>query len=198
PMLDVWFKDESNGWVVGSYGQIFETKDGGDTWDLISERLDNPDYRHYNGLYGDQDGRLIIAGESGRVYLSQDWGQTWVRNDTGYIGHLYGVETMPSDQGGMAVLAYGFGGNVFRLGAGADKWWQLDSPTKESIVGAAYDGSRVVMVDQAGRLMTTGQTGVKLNFITTKEGKPVTGMVKVEDKLYLSAQGGPRMLELSQ
>ena len=36
PMLDVWFKDSNTGWVVGSYGQIFETNDSGVTWTLIA------------------------------------------------------------------------------------------------------------------------------------------------------------------
>lgn len=197
PMLDVWFKDESTGWVVGSYGQIFETTDGGDSWALIANRLDNPDYRHYNGLYGDMNGRLIISGEAGRVYVSEDFGQSWVRHDTGYIGHLYGAQTLASADGGVAIISYGFAGNVYRMGAGADKWWKLDSPVSDSIVGAVKDGARLVMVDQTGRLIATDDKGVSLKLLTTEEGKPVTGMAKIENELFLSAQGGPRMLKLN-
>lgn len=196
PMLDVWFKNEDEGLVVGSYGQIFETKDGGDSWVLISDRLDNPDYRHYNGLYGDQTGLMLIAGESGRVYRSTDFGQTWTRFDTGYIGHLYGTAVIPASGGQVTVLAYGFAGNVFRLGPGADGWWKLNSPTDKSIVGAVNVDDGVIMVDQLGRLIRTDTVGTNLQMINAKEGQSVTGMVKVDDQLILSAQGGPRALAL--
>lgn len=196
PMLDVWFKDEDMGWVVGSYGQIFETNDGGDSWTLIADRLDNPDYRHYNGLYGDQSGLLLIAGESGRVYRSEDFGQTWVRFDTGYIGHLYGTAVIPAADNQVTVLAYGFAGNVFRLGPGADKWWQLKSPTDKSIVGTVPTDAGILMVDQLGRLIRTDRVGTNLTMVNSTEGSSVTGMVRADNQLILSAQGGPRALAI--
>ncbi len=197
PMLDVWFKDESTGWVVGSYGQIFETQDGGTTWNLIADRLDNPDFRHFNGLYGDETGLLLIAGEAGRVYRSNDFGKTWSRDDTGYIGHFYGTAVVRSAPGAEpTVFAYGFGGNVYRLGAGATGWWQLKSPSKESFVQGITVGKTVLFVDQKGRLVSTDEAGTTLKMIAKEEGKPVTGMAQVDTTLVLSGQGGPRTLQL--
>lgn len=196
PMLDVWFKDANTGWVVGSYGQIFETTDGGTTWTLIANRLDNPDFRHYNGLYGDDTGLLLIAGEAGRVYISNDFGATWTRSDTGYNGHFYGTVVTRNDQGQPIVFAYGFGGNVYRLGAGATAWWQLKSPSKESFVQGIAIGKTALFVDQKGRLVSTDESGTTLKMVSTEEGKPVTGMALVNDTLVLSGQNGPRTLPL--
>lgn len=198
PMLDVWFKDDKTGWVVGSYGQIFETTDGGDNWKLIAERLDNPDSRHYNGLWGDGKGMLLIAGEAGRIYQSKDFGVTWVRHDTGYNGHFYGALATANASGETSLLAYGFRGNTYRLGAGADKWIKLMSPTTESLVGAVTDGQRIVLVDQAGRLVAAENAGTTLRLLTTKEGTPTTGLAKVGAELIMSAQGGPRTSPLPQ
>jgi len=196
PMLDVWFKDANTGWVVGSYGQIFETNDGGNTWTLIANRLDNPDFRLYNGLYGDETGLLLIAGEAGRVYMSKDFGATWVRSDTGYNGHFYGTVVIRDAAGQPNVFAYGFGGNVYRLGAGASAWWQLQSPSKESFVQGLARGKTALFVDQKGRLVSTDETGTTLKMVSAAEGKPVTGMALVNNTLVLSGQNGPRTLAL--
>ncbi|MFN4045393.1 WD40/YVTN/BNR-like repeat-containing protein [Limnobacter sp.] len=196
PMLDVWFKDANTGWVVGSYGQIFETNDGGSTWTLIANRLDNPDFRHYNGLYGDETGLMLIAGEAGRVYISNDFGATWTRSDTGYNGHFYGTVVTRNDQGQPIVFAYGFGGNVYRLGAGATAWWQLKSPTKESLVQGITVGKTALFVDQKGRLVSTDETGTVLKMVSAEEGKPVTGMALVNNTLVLSGQNGPRTIAM--
>ena len=196
PMLDVWFKDANTGWVVGSYGQIFETTDGGTTWTLIANRLDNPDFRHYNGLYGDDTGLLMIAGEAGRVYISNDFGVSWTRFDTGYNGHFYGTVVTRNSQGQPIVFAYGFGGNVYRLGADATAWWQLKSPSKESFVQGISIGKSALFVDQKGRLVSTDESGTVLKMVSAEEGKPVTGMALVNDTLVLSGQNGPRTLPL--
>lgn len=196
PLLDVWFKDSTTGWVVGSYGQIFETKDGGTTWTLIANRLDNPDFRHYNGLYGDDTGLMLIAGEAGRVYISKDFGASWTRSDTGYNGHFYGTAVTRNEQGQSTVFAYGFGGNVYRLGPDATTWWQLKSPSKESFVQGITLGKTVLFVDQKGRLVSTDETGTILKMVSAAEGKPVTGMALVNNTLVLSGQNGPRTIAM--
>lgn len=196
PMLDVWFKDPNTGWVVGSYGQIFETVDGGTNWTLIADRLNNPDFRHYNGLYGDETGLLLIAGEAGRIYRSNNFGATWERMDTGYIGHFYGTAVMRNSAGEPIVFAYGFGGNVYRLGAGATQWWKLNSPSKESFVQGLTVDNVVLFVDQKGRLVSTDESGTVLKMVSSAEGKPVTGMAQVNKTLVLSGQNGPRTLDL--
>ncbi|HEX4856817.1 MAG TPA: YCF48-related protein [Limnobacter sp.] len=196
PMLDVWFKDANTGWVVGSYGQIFETRDGGGNWTLIADRLDNPDFRHYNGLYGDETGLLLIAGEAGRIYISKDFGATWTRSDTGYNGHFYGTAVTRNEQGQPTIFAYGFGGNVYRLGAGASDWWQVKSPSRESFVQGLTLGKTVLFVDQKGRLVSTDETGTVLKMVSSAEGKPVTGMALVNNTVIMSGQDGPRTLAL--
>jgi photosystem II stability/assembly factor-like uncharacterized protein len=196
PLLDVWFKDANTGWVVGSYGQIFETTDGGANWLLIADRLDNPDFRHYNGLYGDDTGLMLISGEAGRIYISSDFGASWKRSETGYNGHFYGTVVSRNETGQPIVFAYGFGGNVYRLGAGAQAWWKLNSPSKESFVKGLNIGKNVLFVDQKGRLVSTDETGTVLKMASAAEGKPVTGMAIVGNTMVLSGQNGPRTLPL--
>lgn len=198
PLLDVWFQDENTGWVVGSYGQIFETTNGGKDWTLIANRLNNPDARHYNGIWGDGKGLILIAGEAGRVYESKDGGQTFKRHDTGYNGHLYGVLATPSETGGLAYVAYGFRGNLYRLGAGSDQWYKLSGSTGDSLVGAVFHDQRVILVDQSGRLLALESGATQVRVLTQKEGLPTTGLARVGNELIVSAQGGPRTLKIPQ
>ncbi|MDX1670605.1 MAG: hypothetical protein R3194_14370, partial [Limnobacter sp.] len=125
-------------------------------------------------------------------------GGNWERIDTGYIGHLYGAAFTKNSAGEPTILAYGFGGNVFRLGAGADKWWQIKSPTDKSIIAAVKAGDGLVMVDQNSRLLETNEDSTALMLKTTTEGTSVTGMTLVDGQLIISAEGGPRILALPQ
>lgn len=42
PFLTVHFFDQNSGIVLGAYGLAFATEDGGETWQSITHRLDNP------------------------------------------------------------------------------------------------------------------------------------------------------------
>lgn len=198
PLLDVWFNDEKNGWVVGSYGQVFETQDGGTHWTLIADRLDNPDSRHYNGVYGNAQGQLLIAGEAGRVYQSNDFGKTWQRMDTGYTGHFYGARVVRAASGQSALYAYGFGGSVYRKKADSNAWQRLNNPSSESLVHSMVEGETVWFVDQKGRVLKTDAGADQLTLVSDTVGKTVTGAAWMGNGWVFSGQGGPRTLKMSR
>ena len=77
PLLDIWFRDTSTGYAVGAYGALLETSDGGKTWNDVSDRLDNEDGYHLNGITAVKDAGLFVVGEAGSMFRSADWGQTW-------------------------------------------------------------------------------------------------------------------------
>ena len=103
PLLDVWFRDANEGFVVGSYGMLLHTTNGGREWTLVSDRMDNPEAFHLNQIVSAPDGNLYIAGESGKVHRSVDGGMTWDSLEPGYEGSFYGVVVAPGD-GVLAVL----------------------------------------------------------------------------------------------
>ena len=195
PLLGVWFKDERQGWVLGSYGQIFETRDSGASWTLIADRLDNTDSRHYNALYGDSTGLLLVAGEAGRVYRSDNFGATWIRLDTGYNGHFYGTAVLRNGAAGATLFAYGFGGNVYRQRAGESAWVRLESASKDSFVRGLVVGNALVLVDQKGRFYTADADSIQLRMLQPPTDKLVTGVVALGNKWVLSGQGGPSTVD---
>ncbi len=50
PLLSLWFKSAAEGYIVGSYGQIFHTADAGATWESFAGRLHNLEGLHFNAI----------------------------------------------------------------------------------------------------------------------------------------------------
>ena len=46
PLLDVWFDDDKSGFVVGAFGLILRTTDGGTSWEPWLHAIDNPKGLH--------------------------------------------------------------------------------------------------------------------------------------------------------
>ena len=63
PLLDVWFEDAKPGYVVGAFGLMLRTRDGGTTGSRCCTR-DNPKTLHLYAVRG-IGGDLYIAGEQG-------------------------------------------------------------------------------------------------------------------------------------
>lgn len=165
PLLALGFETPAAGWVVGSYGQIFSTTDGGRQWRFEGTRMPNPEGLHLNSLsvVGDT---LLIAAEAGQVFRSDDRGATWRRLDTGGKGALYGV----IDLGGPAarsLLAFGFAGRVYRTDDGGERW----SAAGESkhvptlVAGQRLPSSEVLMLGQDASLWRSAAQGRSLRAV---------------------------------
>ncbi|MEO6293340.1 MAG: YCF48-related protein, partial [Burkholderiaceae bacterium] len=66
PFFDLEFRDTQHGFVVGAYGLMLSTADGGKSWAAVSPRLPNSKNLH---LYGVRvsGSTLLIVGEQGLV-----------------------------------------------------------------------------------------------------------------------------------
>jgi photosystem II stability/assembly factor-like uncharacterized protein len=191
PLLGLWFRSAWQGYAVGAYGQAFRTDDGGVQWKSMGRVLTNPEGFHYNAIGGGADGQLAIAGEAGRVYRSADNGASWKTEDTGYKGHLYGVI-----YSGNALLAYGFGGHVFRSENGGP-WTQLAKATDKSIVGGtAQDDGTLLLAAQDGSLLVSRDQGRSFALAKNGDGRPVAAMLVRGKTVALAGAGGVKMIEL--
>jgi photosystem II stability/assembly factor-like uncharacterized protein len=69
----VSFADSLHGWVVGDYGTIYATGDGGDTW---TQQISGVDV-DLNALVAVDKNNVWIAGDSGVILGSIDGGKSW-------------------------------------------------------------------------------------------------------------------------
>lgn len=146
PLLDVWFRNAREGWVVGAYGTVLHTTDGGSTWAYVAG-LDNPDRLHLNTVVGLANGDLMIAGEGGRLYRLSA-GQ-WQPAQVLTPASLYKLIQLRDGQ----VLAMGFGGALFSSQDDGQHWRAatLSSPTHLYGAEQLADNS-VLLTGQAGLL----------------------------------------------
>lgn len=199
PLFDVWFKDESEGIVVGAFGQIFHTKDGGQTWELWGDRIANPDSLHYNAIAVTGRGVLLIAGEAGKVYRSTDGGATWTTLETGYQGQLYGVLGMTGGGGQDILIAFGFGGHVFRSTDNGARWQQVALEENKSLVsGTVLPDGRVALLTYDGRILRSDDQGQSFRPESGKAGMSVAAMAQIDKGAFIVAgTSGTRIVPLN-
>lgn len=197
PLLGLWFHTPDDGFVVGSYGQIFRTRDGGERWESLGSALNNPDGLHCNAIAATPTGVLLIAGEGGRVYRSTDDGARWERLDTGSPGALYGVRALPEAGGGETLLAFGFGGRIFRR-EGVAPWMSVASPTARSLIGGVTQGGAPLLVDAAGGWCFSKDRGASFQPLRAAGSAPVAGVAALREGALLQVgAGGVRVVSLA-
>jgi photosystem II stability/assembly factor-like uncharacterized protein len=131
--------------AVGAYGLAYESADG-KAWTVEHNDTLDPD-AHMNALLAPEPGHLVIAGEAGAVYVSDDAGKVWRHLDFPYEGSLFGGLALgPQDW-----LVYGLRGHVFRTKDSGAHWAPIETNTTQGMLGGTRlkDG-RVVLVGNGG------------------------------------------------
>ncbi|HEU0204742.1 MAG TPA: YCF48-related protein, partial [Burkholderiaceae bacterium] len=104
PFLDVWFADDSTGFVVGAFGLIFRTTDGGTSWEPWLHAVDNPKALHLYAVRG-VGADVYITGEQGLVLKLERAAGRFRALELPYKGTLFGVTGNPR-----AVVVHGLRG----------------------------------------------------------------------------------------
>lgn len=149
PLLDVRMLDAQRAIVVGAYGLMFATADGGTTWKPWMARLQNPQGLHLYSLRT-LGSTLLVAGEQGLVLRSEDAGKSFSRLTLPYKGSFFTCELSMANE----ILVAGLRGNAWRSEDGGKNWLQVNALAPVSFTGSALaaDGSPL-LVNQAGMLL---------------------------------------------
>lgn len=121
PFMDVWFKNEAEGLILGAFGLLMRTEDGGRTWQPVIESLENFGGYHYYCVIPSNNS-LFLAGEVGMLYRSDDEGRSWTRLEGSSEGSYFGIV---SRQGGRELIAFGIQGQVARSVDGGNRWEEI-------------------------------------------------------------------------
>lgn len=156
PLLDVWFKNEHEGYVVGAFNSIFRTQDGGQHWEPLNDLTDNPKRLHLYSIrgYGDE---LYIAGELGLLLRLNRTTQRFEALPSPYNGTFFGL-IVEADR----VLAFGLRGHAFASTDQGMNWNALQTGTNTSFAGgvALADG-KVILLTQSGELLACPPAGLQ-------------------------------------
>ncbi|KAF1025961.1 MAG: Ycf48-like protein [Pseudomonas sp.] len=179
PWLAVQFSNEREGTVVGAFGLILHTRDGGITWQSWVDRLPNPAGNHLYAIVA-RDARIFIAGEQGTLWASTDGGARFTRLPSPYDGSFFTLDLSPEGD----VLVAGLKGNVWRSSDQGEHWTAVSNPFNSSVMAARSLGhAGVMLADQSGHLLLAapgselreqGMSTAIASFIQAADGQWIT------------------------
>lgn len=131
---DVKFLDAQNGWIVGEFGKIMHTSDGGKTWSEQTKSLltgteffDVLDLPTLFGLYVRDAQHSVASGLEAHIARTSDGGEKWAydKTDGGEVqlaDPLYDVIELDNGIG----WSIGAAGQVVRREPNADTWTRAE------------------------------------------------------------------------
>jgi photosystem II stability/assembly factor-like uncharacterized protein len=172
PFLDLYFANQESGYVVGAYGLIFRTEDGGAHWKSWMDHVDNPRGMHLYAIAA-QGNTIYLAGERGLFLRSSDGGNKFIRVDTPYKGTYFALAVLP---GGEVILG-GMRGNAFRSTDQGKTFTKVDVPIPVSFSASVVtsDGT-AIFSNQAGQLLASFDQGRTMRPIPAPALPPIAGL----------------------
>lgn len=188
PLLNVWFANDLDGYALGAYGVFLRTRDGGDTWVVDGNRLDNPDKYHLYDITQSVAGTLLVVGEAGTLLRSLDNGDEWLRVDAPYEGSYFGA--VAAGDGGL--LIFGLRGNVFRSTDEGASWTAIDTGDRRTLMcGSADDDNSIYLAGAAGAVLWSNDGGASFVIVPTEGNTVYSGITATPDgRVLLAGFGG--------
>ncbi len=187
PLLDVWFDDARTGYVVGAFGLVLRTFDGGVNWEPLLHATDNPKALH---LYAVRrvGTDLYIAGEQGLLLKHDASSGRLAALNIPYPGTLFGV--LGNQR---VVLAFGLRGNVVRSTDRGRTWAAASTGVPVGLTAGTLDErGRIVLVSQAGHLLASADDGATFALLKNARTQPAAAVTRAGAGTLVL--GGPRGL----
>lgn len=185
PFLDVWFADASNGFVVGAFGLVFHTVDGGAHWQPWLHAVDNPKGLHLYAVRG-IGADVYIVGEQGLALKLARGAASFRALELPYKGTLFGIAGNER-----AIVVHGLRGNVLRSSDGAQSWNPVNTGLQVGLTASTVgDDGRFVIASQGGHLLVSRDDGA--SFALAPIGQPVPAAAVIAASNGTLVVAGPR------
>src|SRR5689334_7802585 len=126
----VSFVDATTGTVVGEYGTIVRTTDGGSSWTI---QTSGTTQTLWDVTFADVNNGTAV-GEDGTIVGTTDGGDHWVTQTSGTTFQLRGVSFSDATHG----TAVGEGGTILRTTDGGNSWVPQSSGTGNTLFGVSF------------------------------------------------------------
>ncbi len=193
PLMDVWFRDEKTGFVLGAFGEFLKTEDGGETWVSIADSLENPEHNHLNAITGAGD-TMYIAGEAGHIYRSTDGGANWVllESPDPENGSFFAINIIGADQ----VMISGLRGAMYRSVDKGNSWKAIAEDLHKNMNNVYFAGNDTVLaVGNDGALLRSRDGGRTFLSHVRKNRLTVASVTEAADGNYiLVGMGGVQIV----
>lgn len=182
---DVKFITALKGWVVGKYGSIFFTSDGGETW----EAQESGTEEHLLKVYFINENSGWVAGIQGSIIHTKDGGKTWANQ--------YNAKMLPTkiffinEQEGWVTGSTQAGGSVYRTRNGGKTWEKAATSISRATSGILFINPRIGWILAGEDVYRTSDGGGKWE----KSKLPVGKVPRVRPPMFA---GGRPMLEMEE
>ncbi len=174
PLMAVTLHPDGSAIAAGAYGLYMESFDGGETW---RDRFIADEELHFNQILDIDARALVIVGELGGIYRTQDAGFDWQSVGGFYEGSLFGAA-----KAGEALIAFGLQGQVFRSTDQGARWQPVDSGVEASLFGATVlEDGRLVVVGASGTVLVSDDQGQSFREYRVPGRVGLTGIVQAAD-----------------
>lgn len=194
PFLDLCFTSAEEGFVVGAYGLIMRTADGGRTWEPWFDRMDNSGLLNLYSICFAR-GAHYVAGEGGLLLKLERDANRFQALPSPYKGSYFGVAATRA-----GVLAYGMRGNAFLSEDAGATWASVATGLSASIVANAFaaDGT-LVLVDQAGAIARHSDASSRFTLSNLRSQAPLAAVAFAgETSLVVGGPRGLAMIDLTK
>lgn len=175
PLLDVWFKDAKQGYVVGAFNLVLQTQDGGQTWAPAIDRTENPKMYHLYAIRS-VGSHIYIAGEQGLLMKLDPVAGNFRAVTLPYKGTLFGITG--DDH---AVIVYGLRGNALRSVDGGVHWSSVITGTQVSLTAAARDANGdLILVGQSGQMLESKDNGATFTALALNQRIPAAAALSLD------------------
>lgn len=129
---DVKFISPMKGWIVGKYGSIFYTADGGETW----EAQESGTEEHLLKVFFINEKSGWVTGIQGLILHTEDGGKTWITQ--------YNIKALPtkiqfvSEQEGWLTCTSQAAGAVYHTRNGGKTWEKQNIGTNRAVSGVFF------------------------------------------------------------
>lgn len=186
PFLDVYFENETTGFIVGAFSLIFRTTDGGKNWTPWYDRIDNPKRFHLYAIR-QVDGDLYLTAEQGTVFKLDPKSGRFKAIKTPYVGTFFGITGKPG-----TLVAFGMRGNAYRSRDNGASWQKVETGVQGGLMGASVtEDGKIVLVSQGGQVLVSGDDGTSFHQVKIAQPTPAAGVAVLDGNvLALVGQRG--------
>lgn len=163
------FVSDKVGWVVGAFGSIYRTSDGGTSW---QPQLSHTTEQLFDADFVDER-QGWIAGRSGVILHTTDGGATWTRQNSGTEMHLFSVDFVDAQFGCIA----GDWGTILTTADGGVTW-QSRTLEEDVILNdvSMIDRTHGWIVGEVGAVLSTEDGGATWTRRETEVSKTLFGV----------------------
>jgi photosystem II stability/assembly factor-like uncharacterized protein len=144
-MLDGFFHDSENGFIVGAGGTALFTEDGGESWNQTA--LPNGVKSRLNAIFFQTQKQGWIVGSDGKIFATANGGKLWREQKSNVTANLTDIWFINQSEG----FAVGEEGTVLQTQSGGNVW----RPVK---INTPHKLERLIFVGKTGWAVGFGGT----------------------------------------